>query len=294
MFVRGLLFDGELRVFESRYVVLPPRTYLVKPLYIYLGPVTRYVMEGILPFNPPIRLGEAGLVRVIEASPGIKSNYAGKIAIVKPVGSKGVLSKDLDGLSANYTYIYEDYIHGFSSKARALYTLQPFLDLAYSFIKDSGDNILIIGCDLIGIATGLVARVKGLSYNLYCRDNYGIARKLGLNTHRNIGDLNPEYDSIILSTPHSSDMYNILENIKTRRILLNPLYGIRHVYIGMNTRLSISLHELRNGIIRDNNYYNTLHMLARYVKIIGLGEGEFEKVRGLLPPKGLGVIISLV
>ncbi len=296
MLVRKIIFDGEVKVVESRYAVIPPRSYLVKPLHVYIGSITRHVIRGITPFNPPVVIGEAGVVRIIESSPGARSDYAGRIAVISPIGGRGVLSRDIDGLLSSYTYVFEDYIHSFTSRAKPYDALNPLIDLAYKLIDEAEDNIAIIGCDIVGIITSLLAESRGLSYDMYCRENAIVARRIGVKTAKNPSDLNPRYNSLIVSTPYQSVITSILENIRVYNILVNPYYFHGFIYLGTNREVRIKAldHTVLNRGVEVKGSNIVLDRIYRFVKIVRLRDFSFEKIINLIPPRGLGYIISLV
>ncbi len=291
MIIKRLVFDGEIRVENYRYIVVPPRSYLVKPLYVYIGSTEKYLLSGIYPFNPPLILGSSGVVRIIEASPGVKQEYTGRIAIISPLGRRGVLSRDLDGLLSSYTYVYPDYIYSFVPQARINQSILPFISLASMMVSKSSDTVLIIGCDITGVISALLLGLRNHMYHIYCEQNYSIAKRLNLQVVKNISDLNPEYDSVIVSTPYNSIVSSIINYVTTNKLIINPLYRGKYIFIGNNNEIQVFIPSTIKASIESNQSYKVIDRLKKYVRIIRVENYDMEKIRELLPPHGLGYIV---
>lgn len=291
MRVKRIVFDGSaVLVDEARYVVIRESHYLVKPLHVFIGFIENILLQGYRPFLKPVVLGSSGVARVLESSYGSDPGLAGKIVIISPIGEKGVLSWDADGVLSTYASVHRSYVMKTIARDQPEYAYYPFVAHGCSLGKIAGDNTLIIGCDIVGISAAMYLSLKKYGYGLYCGGGRA-GNRVGLNVYRNLGEIQEDYDSIIITDHRASLTYNVLRRVATRRLIYGAFTDHSFVSSRSNTLVAMKIHDTMIGHVDENDVKTIMRKLRRH--IVFISSNDLGKIKELIPTGGLGVVVSL-
>lgn len=284
MRTKALVYSGRLEAVEYPFVAVHDEI-LVKPLYIYLGDLERAVMQGYLPVNKPLVLGSMGVVKAVEVLEG-PTEYTGKNCVVTPLGSKGVLGIEVDGLLSNYASIPSSYIDEEVAEPTPLDAIKPLIKHASELAANSTEPVIVEGCGLLGLATGLALRLLGVEPVFYCEEEGGRAQSYGFEVHRHTGNLSTRWSTLVVTSTSPSAKYALLKHLEYKQLVISPLSFTSWIPIRPGSTRVINPWKSENYTFIKR----VAKELGRNIKVYSVQ--NVEEVVGLLPPRGLGVIIS--
>jgi hypothetical protein len=284
-----VVYSDKVEVVEHPCVVVK-ESVLVKPIYVYLGELERHLLEGSLPSTRPVVLGGSGVVRVVEVQGG-ETELTGRVYTVTPIGPRGLLGYEEDGLLGNFVSISRSYLDDLLVDPRPIDAVRPLVKHAYSLVTKVSEPVLIEGCNLLGIAAGLILRYMGVEALFYCEQRVRLALQYGFNVYKHISELATRWSTVILTGINQSVKYKLLQRLTANTVVISPLSTTSWIPItphGGEARILIP----RGGeAIEHSIMRKVLDDLSRGLKVLEID--DVKSVLGLLPPRGLGVIVSL-
>lgn len=285
-----LMYCGELRVLEYPGVVVR-NGLLVKPMYIYVGEIERNLISGIIPLVRPVVLGSAGVVKVIEVFEK-STEYTGKTYTVSPLGDSGILGVDKDGLLASHISVDPSYIDEEVINPKPYDAIRPIINHAKGLVCKSSEPVLIEGCGLIGLITGLILRYMKVEPAFYCETGARSALSLGFHVSSHLSNLTKKWNTVILTSTEAHSKYRALTSLDYNRVVISRLsltswLPIRRAIIDVKVDV-VGRHSYE--VSTEGDYAKrVLNDIGSMVKIYHLN--KLEDSIGLLPPRGLGSIL---
>ncbi len=291
MRVKRIIYDGSgVLVDETRYVVIRESHYLVKPLHVFVGFIENILLQGYRPLLKPLVLGSSGVARVLESSYGSDPGLTGKIVIISPIGERGILSWDADGVLSTYASIHRSYIMKTVARDRPEYAYYPFVAHGCSLGEVAGDNTLIVGCDIVGVSAAMYLSLKKYGYGLYCGGER-VGNRIGLNIYRNLGEIQENYDSIIITDHRASLAYSVLRRVTTKRIIYSAFTDHSLIFSMSSTLITMKMNNTMIKHLDENDAKTIMKKLRRH--IVFVNSDDLGKIKELIPTRGLGVVVSL-
>jgi len=283
------VYTGRLEIIEYPGVVVREPV-LLKPIYVYIGELERSIIEGLLPVKPPVVLGSFGVARVIEVS-GSNTEYTGRVFTVKPFGDHGILGVEVDGLLANYTSIHPSYLDDVLLDPKPIDSIKPLIKHSTSIAMESLEPVLIEGCGLTGLLTGLALRYSGVEPAYYCEQSSKLVLQYGFTIYKHIGDVVEKWGSIVLTSINQASKYKLTTRLDYKKLIISPLSFTQ--CIPLRKRESLFSINIASGVSSEESSVvkKVSSDLARIVRVVEVE--DLKSILGLLPPRSPGFILSL-
>lgn len=284
-----LIYSGQLEFVEYPGVIVQEGV-LVKPLFVYVGDLERAVLKGRIPVSKPVILGAVGVVRVIEAA-GSFAEYTGKVYTVTPLGARGILGVEENGLLATFTSLHASYLDEPLLNPLPLDAIRPLIKHSIELARSCEEPILVEGCGLIGIAVGIALRHKEIEPVFYCEEARRNALSYGFTVASHISELNRKWSGVILTSTNTTSKYKVSRDLDYRKLIISRLSFTSWIPVKKSTS-SLEVKVVDRGDDTSTSLVKSvLGDLYKGIKIHNLV--NLEHSIGLFPPKGLGSIISL-
>ncbi len=283
-----VVFDGSLRIMENPAIALSPGHMLVKPLTIYLGFPEKLVTSGLMPFKIPVTPGSMGIGKVVETY-NDDSSIIGKNIVISPFHNDEVLGVDRNGLLGNFVTLPTGYVHSAVEKPHALQALTPLVHHAYAIAEKLHDNPLILGCELLSILTGVFSRNREFEPAFICGEDSREACKLGFKVYKNLGEIPETVKSLVVTSYNPILTGVVIEKTHPQHIIVSPLSFTSFLRLPLKEKVLIervtsfrveSFNEVEKGLREVRNEIRVIEV------------DDVEKTLGLIPPRGLGVIVK--
>lgn len=286
-----LVYNGSVRFIDRSIASVKYSYLLVKTLYVYLGLFEKILLSYSEPLVKPITLGSGGVVKIIEDPSGLSSELSGKNAVVSPFGSQGILGLEQDGLASNYTQIHSSYIYKYITEPRPHYAVYPYVAYGITLCEETGNPVLIVGCDIVSISAAIYLKSIGLDKpDILCSRLPSFLKKYDLKILQHINDLLPRYDTVVVSYEKYSLIHSVLDFIDYKKLVLTNTSRVRIIPVkrNINTRV-VYLDYIRE--VDEKSVEKITREIFRDVKIIRVK--SLSEAVGLLPPRRFGLIIEL-
>lgn len=284
-----LVYNGQLEVVEYPGVVVHEGV-LVKPLFIYVGDFEKAVLEGRIPILKPITLGAVGVVRIVEAA-GAFTEYTGKIYTVTPFGTRGVLGVEENGLLATFTSLHVSYLDEPLPNPSPLDAIRPLIKHSIELARSCEEPVLVEGCGLIGVATGMALRHRKIEPVFYCEEARKNALGYGFAVASHISELNRKWSDIILTSTNITSKYKVSRDLDYRKLVISKLSFTSWIPVKRGAFNSeVRVVDKGDGV-SASLVKSVMGDLNKGIKIHNVA--SLEHSIGLFPPKSLGSIISL-
>lgn len=289
MKIKSLVFDGLRLALVQRTVLGVKKNHvLAKTLYFYIGPIDNMVLSGRIISRVPIVISTSGVVRILEA-PTTEESVSGKIAIISPVGNDGLLGVNINGLASTYANIHISHIFEFVEAPKPIHAIYPYVALGLLMADKAGYSVLIAGCSLSSVVAAMAVRDKGGEPVIMCRNGPRILRRFGFKTAKNLGELNPSYDSMVIDTTASFGLVDLLlENISFNKIVVPCLTLFNHIRLPRKSIHLEYIDKIKYSLDRIDRYASKIKRLIQIIR-----SKELEDVTGLLPVRNLGLIVEI-
>lgn len=289
MKIKTLVFNGlRLTLVQKNVLEVKKDHVLAKTLYFYIGPVDNMILSGRIISRTPIVIGTSGVVRILE-TPTTEENISGKIAIISPVGSGGLLGVNINGLASTYTDIHVSHIFEIIEAPKPIHAIYPYVALGLLMADKAGYNVLIAGCSLSSVVAALAVKDRGGEPVIICNDSQRVPKRFGLKTAKNLGELNPSYDSMIIDITASFGLVDILlENISFNRIIVPCLTLFNHIRLPRKSIHIEYIDKIKTSLDRIDKYAYKIKKLIHIIR-----SKELEDIIGLLPVRNLGLIVEI-
>jgi len=286
---KSIVFDGALRVMELPFVKLEYGDLLVKTIYVYIG----HVEEAVLSYKviPPRRLilGSSGVVKIVETTSNNIST--GRTIIVSPISRHGILAYNLDGILSDYASMKPEHIFGEAVEPGPYEAVKPFVSHGVELGLEAVGVTVVAGCNITALSTALTLRFTGAEPVIYCESPARPAIQLGFQVVRHASNLPAKPDSLVLVEPNPSINYRLIRSLSPRKIVVSPFSFTTWIPVGSSIN-SVTL--TYKGTLENREPGLTSKALRDLIKFINLVEiDDVEKSLGLMPPRGLGVILAL-
>ncbi|MEZ0393515.1 MAG: hypothetical protein ABWK00_00485 [Desulfurococcaceae archaeon] len=285
---RYVAFDGRtFRVFERPAVPVERGWMLVKPLYVYVGFPERLLYSGLEPVEVPRRIGSSCVAKVIESQ---GPELSGRLVVTKHLLSGRLVGLDVDGCLSTYAGVPGDLVFWLPDRAEPHYALLPFVQHALDIAGEAYGNVLVIGCNLVGLLAALAMRDSGMEPTVYCARGIGPARRLGLRATPKAGDLAGSYDVVAVVEAQEGWALSALAGIRYSRLVISALARPGRIPLPASGRAEVVVLddvEARGGE-KLWKHCGTARELVRVVRV-----RDPEEALGLLPPGGLGYVVEL-
>lgn len=286
----AIVYDGRVDIREYPFVVVKDNL-LVKPIHVYIGEIERNLVENKILVEKPVVIGSMGVVRVIEVF-GDLTEYTGKVYTVSAMGSRGILGVEENGLLANYSSIDNSYIDEQVIDPSPLDSLRPMIRHCGAIAKFIEEPVLIEGCNLIGLTTGLILRHFDVEPVYYCETRRRSVSTYGFTVYSHIGELEKKWNSIVITSVEINSKYRALSNLEYVNLVVSRISFTNWIPLKKSLR-NISIHVVERGDLGEGSYLKqVLGELGKNIKTYSLS--DLGALIGLLPPRGLGYVISLV
>ncbi|MEM0325491.1 MAG: hypothetical protein QW733_00445 [Desulfurococcaceae archaeon] len=287
---KALVYSGRVEVVE--YPVVPVHeNILVKPMYVYIGDLERGIVNGVVPLAKPTILGSVGIVKVIEVFDG-PTEYTGKVYSVTPLGDKGILGVDIHGLLSSYASLTSSYLDEELIQYTPFDSLKPLVKHVSEVASLCEEPVLIEGCGLIGVATGLMLRKIGVEPVFYCEEGLRRALMFDFQVYKHTGSLSSRWRTLVLTSTNAFSKYTLLSTTEVHHVIVTPLSLTRWIPIPSGRKGSIKVTFLwKSSNYNAEHVKSVLRELEKVIKVIDVQ--DVEKTIGLIPPRGLGTVISL-
>ena len=291
MKTKVIVYSGKLEIMELPAQSVRQGHLLVKTLYVYLGEVEKILFKGIEPINNPVVPGGSGVVRVLEDPSSKHSELSGKPYIVSPIGKSGLLGLDVNGLLATYQGIHPSYLYKHVSNPSPIHSIYPYLAYSITVGRKAFGTTLVIGCNLFELATAYYLQEhRGSDVTIIC-SNIPRHLKLGkFRFYKHVSDLARQYDTIVVGFDSYPLVHEVLKSINTENLLISMFSRLYTLPLkpGFNARV-----EYVDSVEVDEEQRVVEELSKRFMRNIKVVDVDsIEKVTGLLPPKGLGVIVK--
>ena len=289
------LVGDETKAVEKGYPPLERGYYLVKPLYVVIDNTLNALVNGYIPFKPPIIPGSTGLVRILEPGYGARPDLSGLLAIISPISKKGILGIEINGLLAKHVAIPEDTIALIVEKKHPMYSIGYYVAVANKVAELSKDQrLLIIGAGLTGFLAAILSRESSLETDVFTlsRPRIHLLKKIGINNVGPTPIFKGPYDVIFYNFQTSIYLDKFLNLLRRNGILvINPF--IRNIMITLETRLFEKVEIIHAHPTRSHyhGFEKIWNVLKRELRIINVD--SFSAIENIRPYNMLGLIISL-
>jgi len=125
---------------------------------------------------------------------------------------------------------------------------------------------------------------------MFCSRVPKYTRFLRLKTTTNTGGLAKSYDTVILGYEKYPLIHDLLSSTQYSKLLVTPFSRITSIPVKCGDRARVIYECKIEGVDPDITDYLEKE-IRRYLKIVRVK--DLEEILGLLPPKGLGVIVDL-
>lgn len=287
----SIIYDGNIKLIDRNILSIRNNYLFAKSLYIYMGLIERILLNNYEPLTKPVILGSCGIVKIIEDPSGLSSELSGKNAIVSFNGAHGILSLENDGLASNYIQLHRSYIYKFITDIKPYYTIYPYIAYSLTICREVENPVLLIGCNILSVSQALYLKNIGLdSPDIVCSKIPNFMKKYGLKILQHTGDLLPKYNTIIVNYEKYSLIYDIINSIDHKKLVLTNLSRLKIIPVrrNMNTRV-IYINNI--GDIDENDVEKITKDILVDIKIVKAK--SLSEVIGLLPPKRFGLVIEL-
>lgn len=289
MIIRQIVYNGEYYVSEREILPVKKGELLVKPLSVYIGLLENSYIRYTYPSKYPIVPGSFGIVRILE-EPYSNKGYSGKIAVVNPITSNGILGLDIDGILGSYATIREENIYKLVDENDPYLSLIPLIEHGIFLGKHSHGRTLIIGCNILAyIIAKFFDENKKHNYALLCYDNRRVLRRINGRVYVNLGELDPYYDSIVILDSRFGLIHKVLTHIYFNNIIISVFSFINFLPLKLSETYNV-LYTMKTDRESPHMVEKIISSLKKDIKIIRVN--DISKTIGLLPPRGLGAIIS--
>lgn len=284
---KAVVFDGSLSLIERPAIVLNPGLALVKPLEIYLGFIEKLLTSGSIPLKSPVVPGSMGVAKIIETYDG-DSSLIGKVALISPFAAEKFLGLERDGLLSNYVALPLNYVHSVVEKPGPLEALTPMIHHAYEIAEKIRDTPVILGCELLSLLVGLYAREKGIEPEFMCEGDSREIFKLNFRVFKTISEVPTVARTLVLTTYNPILTLNLIEKTNPEHIVISPFSFTSILRVPIKDEVVIE---------RVNRFHTTrpidtskiVQAIRNEIRIIEID--DVEKTIGLIPPRGLGLIV---
>ncbi len=289
MKIKSLIFNGLYLDLVHRTVLdVKKNQVLAKTLYFYIGPIENMILAGQIISRVPIVIGTSGVVRILE-SPTSEENLSGKIAVISPIGDDGVLGVNVNGLASTYTSIHISHIFEIIDTPKPIHAIYPYIALGLIMADKASNNVLIAGCSLSSITAALAVKDKGGEPVIMCKNFPRVLRKLGLKLARNIGELNPSYDSMIIDITAPFGLVDtLIENISLNKIIVPCFTLFNHIRLPRKSIYVEYIDKMKYSLDKIDKYASRFKKLIQVIR-----SKELEDITSLLPVRGLGLIVEI-
>lgn len=296
--------QGNIGVETLPAVPLREGEVLVKPVYVYLGDIEKGVLTGALASRDSVVLGSTGVAKVIEVL-GEDEALVGKTFLVKPLGARGVLGVETDGLLSTYTGLHASYLGKEVVSPRPSSALRPLASHAVRIASRVSSTPVVEGCGVISLLTALALRNAGIEPWIYCEQPPREFYALGFQVAKHENGLSQEIRTVILTSWNKVAQYRLLQRVEPEVIVVSSLALMRwlplyeraekiSVYIERGFEVDEEMEPLVNNILRKVRVKpDEKHGEKRDIEIEHVEVGKMEEVLGLLPPPRLGVVVSI-
>lgn len=286
---QAVVFDGHIEVREYPGAVVRESAF-VKPIYIYIGDIERAIVENKIPISKPIVLGSTGIVRVLEVISN-ETEYTGKVYTVSAMGFKGILGVDEDGILATYSSIHPSYLDEQLLEPSPIDALRPIVRHSIDITRLVDEPALVEGCGVIGISTGLILRYMGMEPMFYCEEMKRGALAYGFTVASHISEISKRWNTIVLTGINNTSKHRVLKTVEFSKLVISRMSFTKWIPLPDSSR-SYKVYVVNRGGLIDEGYVRrVLSELSKNIKIHILS--SLESLIGLLPPKGLGYVISI-
>jgi len=292
MKARALKYYGKLEVVESPAQHVRHGHILVKVMYVFISEVEKILFSGWEPVVKPITPGSSGVVRVLEDPSGKHSEMSGRACTVSPLGVNGVLGLDTDGLLSTYQSLHPSYIYSTVQDPKPLHSIQPYVAYSATLGEKTYGSTLIVGCEFSETATAMyISSYKGEEPVLICSNPLRPVRALGFKVYKHVGDLDKRYDTVVIGHESFSLIHSVLSEVSAENIVVSAFSRLKAIPV--TSKLSarvryVSRVELEEGYSAVEEISKKLMHFLRVLSI-----SSPEEVTGIMPPRGLGIILEL-
>lgn len=286
---KSIIYSGHVEVVE--YPAVPAReAILAKPIYVYIGDVERSVVQGAIPVTRPVVLGSTGIAKVVEVFEG-STEPTGKVYTVSPLGDRGFLGVNTNGLLSNYASLTHAYLDEELTQSNPHDSLRPLVKHASEIASTCEEPVLIEGCGIIGVAAGLALRKAGVEPVFYCENGARRAHIFNFNVHKHVGDLSSKWRTVVITSMDPGSKYTVLAGFEYYNVVITPLSFTRWLPLPASRVGSVKVLTLwKTGKYSSEFVRDVLRELSKVVRIVAVD--DIEKVLGLIPPRGFGFIIA--
>ncbi len=296
MVAEALVYDGEKVSLLKRSVSIRVNEVLVKPLSVFIGGVENYIVTGKIPFKRPIILGHTGIGRIVETGSHAPSELSGKITIIKPVTTNGVLGINLDGLLSKQVSVPIDAIAKTISVDEPKYAISYYVAIANYISKQIKEkDILIIGGGITGLSLLTITSSIKVDIVTFSRESYRLARRLCTTVFRDLKEVKDRYSVIyynLLTPIYLSYIGNFTKD--GCEIYINPITAMLY-----GKAISIPLEHKRCHVItpvpEDSDYVANMEkiwdIIGSEIKVVRIE--SMKELVTLLPTRPFGIIIGL-
>lgn len=294
---QALVYSSSVQV-RDEPVVLKPKYYLVKPIYVFIDGLENYIVSGYAPTLKPIVLGHTGVARVIEAGPGSPGESLGSLVVVSPISLslRSLLGYSVNGLLAKYASIPFDTVFSTLSRPRVEYSLLYHASIGILVGEIVGaNNLLVVGLGVAGISTLYSAsKASDVAVVTSSRKSLGLAKRLGYNTYKSLKEVKNCYSIIFIDTLSYPAIDKALEHVCSNgMIIVNPL--IAHVIGRINVKLcdtkktSIVIAYPNKDLV--GKACSIIDKLVSYIRVVK--PSSLEELKTIFPVKPPGIIVDL-
>jgi len=287
---RLVVYSGHVEVIEYPCVVVQDSV-LVKPIYVYLGDIERAVVSGRLLTPRPIAMGASGVVRVVEVMGSHSVEYTGKVYSVTPIGSHGVLGVHENGLLANFISIHPSHLDEQLLNPTPLDAIRPVVKHSVELAQIAEEPVLVEGCGLVGVSTGIALRRTGVEPLFYCEELKRNALNYGFTVAQHISEVSRKWNSVVLTSTNISSKYKVLANLDYEKLLVSRLSFTSWIPLKSSASRASVVIVNRGDRAEVALIKQVLSELGKAFRVLTLN--TLEDSVGLIPPRGLGVIVSL-
>lgn len=287
---RSVVYSGKVEIVE--YPAVPVHdSILAKPLYVYVGDLERSVVEGLLPITKPVIIGSTGVVKVVEVLEG-PTQPTGKDYTVLPFGDKGCLGVDTNGLLTTHATLTHSYLDEELVQSTPYDSIKPLVKHAVELASACEEPVLIEGCGLLSVATGLGLRRMGVEPVFYCEEGGRKAGLFGFNVHRHFGNLGTRWRTIVLTSTSPSSKHTVLSDLEYHRVVISPLSFTTWIPLRVRRIGSVTVNVVwKTGNYKSEIVRDIMRELSKFVKVVSVQ--DIEKALGLIPARGFGLILAL-
>ncbi|WP_440059585.1 hypothetical protein ACSU1N_00015 [Thermogladius sp. 4427co] len=280
-----VVYEGRVSILETPAVELWKGMILVKNYMAYIGFQDEALINSVEPFILPKTLGSVCVGRVVESHE--ETGLTGRFIVVNPMvgGSRTVL--DEDGCLSTYFQVRPERVYRVVQSPEPDHLLEPYIAHAQHLADNSEGEVLVLGCNIVGFSTSLVLYNRGRTVYMLCRRLLNLARNLGLKPYRNVNDLPPSLDTLVIGG-YDPTLWDVLEKIRFRKVIVSGFAGLRYIRVPAGDEI-VLVKAVDISYSPSEEVAGVLKSLIPYVKTASVK--NIEDSLGYLPPRGLGVIL---